>query len=487
MRCLKKAGFIVAAMFLTLFIACGDDGKKEDGPQNPNETYTVSFDSNGGSPVSPVTGVRYGSTINAPTPQPTRAGYRFNGWGYSPAAGVVGNWAPIAFPYKVTGDVTLRAIWVSLHEENEVSGLSDLIFTVKNHPDLKYKLMYDIRLSGDWEPIGTWDVPFTGTFDGNGYIVSGMQIYNVKGEYAGFFGVVSGATIKNFTLEDVDIDVDAKYVGAIAGHIEDSTITDCYSSGNIYSYSVNESYAGGIAGIVFDSEITNCSNEGNIYSYSDYDYAYAGGIAGYAEGSVITNCYGWGEDYLASGYYAFAGGIAGIVADSEITNSYSMGDIIAGADDYASAGGIAGIVEEYSEITNSYSTGYIFAGADTFADAGGIAGIVLDSEITNCAAINEAIDSSHYAGRVVSDYDFSVISNNFALSTMTAPGAAKFNAADTLSHGISKTDDQLQMRSTYNNAVAGGGLGWSFGRNRANPWRMPVAGAGYLYPILYWE
>ena len=48
------------------------------------ETFTVTFNSNGGSPVASVTGVRYGTTIDAPA-DPTKDGYEFNGW-YKEAA-----------------------------------------------------------------------------------------------------------------------------------------------------------------------------------------------------------------------------------------------------------------------------------------------------------------------------------------------------------------------------------------------------------------
>jgi uncharacterized repeat protein (TIGR02543 family) len=43
------------------------------------DTFTVSFASNGGSSVSSITGVRYGTTVSEPT-KPTRAGYTFDGW-----------------------------------------------------------------------------------------------------------------------------------------------------------------------------------------------------------------------------------------------------------------------------------------------------------------------------------------------------------------------------------------------------------------------
>jgi hypothetical protein len=90
------------------------------------------------------------------------------------------------------------------------------------------------------------------------------------------------------------------------------------------------------------------------------------------------------------------------------------------------------------------------------------------------------------AGRIVSYIDGPTpISNNFALDTMTATGSANF-VVDSR-HGVSKTDAQLRTQSTYSAPINGdglGGLGWKFGNDDANPWKMPADGG---YPILYWQ
>jgi len=79
---------------------------------------------------------------------------------------------------------------------------------------------------------------------------------------------------------------------------------------------------------------------------------------------------------------------------------------------------------------------------------------------------------------------YNVVSNNFALDTMIVG-----DVTDTTLHGVSKTDAQLRMQSTYSGAVNGdglGGLGWKFGNDDDNPWIMPSDG-GYYYPIFYWQ
>lgn len=73
-------------------------------------TYTVTFNSNGGSAVSPITGVPYNTTITLPT-APTKTGYTFSGW-YTDD-GTFLNQFTASTP--VTSDVTVYAKWVIIN------------------------------------------------------------------------------------------------------------------------------------------------------------------------------------------------------------------------------------------------------------------------------------------------------------------------------------------------------------------------------------
>jgi uncharacterized repeat protein (TIGR02543 family) len=68
------------------------------------ELCTVTFDSQGGSAVAPVT-VDVGTAVAEPTP-PTRTGYTFKGWHFDEAGTL-----NVSFPYTATGDVILYAQW----------------------------------------------------------------------------------------------------------------------------------------------------------------------------------------------------------------------------------------------------------------------------------------------------------------------------------------------------------------------------------------
>jgi len=75
---------------------------------NAAGTFTVTFDSNGGSAVAPITGLASGSTITEPT-APTKSGNTFDGWYKEAAFTNQWNFATDT----VTGNITLYAKWTA--------------------------------------------------------------------------------------------------------------------------------------------------------------------------------------------------------------------------------------------------------------------------------------------------------------------------------------------------------------------------------------
>ncbi|MDR1451960.1 MAG: hypothetical protein LBI57_06505 [Helicobacteraceae bacterium] len=317
----------------------------------------------------------------------------------------------------------------------------------------KYILLNDITLTSTtlddtegWSPIGDSSTPFTGILNGNGYKVSGLWIDRSSIDNVGLFGYINnGAKISNFgvSINNVKGGVKGrKTVGAIAGYTYNSSIKNSYSMGNV-------------------------SGDNSV-----------GGIAGFLTSS-IENSYAMG-DVSGVGY---VGGIVGQVSGGAISKSYAAGNVI-GSDNYV--GGIVGQADSASSINNSYSTGDVSG----VANVGGIAGYVHNSTITNNAAINSAIVSaSADAGRVVGYNNSATISNNFALATMKVNGAT-YDVPTTNDHnGTSKTIGDLTTQATYDGAISGdglGGLGWQFGDDDDNPWKID-ASKNNGYPYLYWQ
>ena len=69
---------------------------------------------------------------------------------------------------------------------------------------LKCTLTADINLTEQsWTPIGSYSNRYTGTFDGEGHTISGLQVSG--GDYVGLFGYVNGGTVQNVNLTNVRV------------------------------------------------------------------------------------------------------------------------------------------------------------------------------------------------------------------------------------------------------------------------------------------
>ncbi|MCL2159521.1 MAG: hypothetical protein FWH48_08960 [Oscillospiraceae bacterium] len=112
-----------------------------------------------------------------------------------------------------------------------------------------YHLANDIDLSGsEWLPIGTSSLPFTGTFDGQGYVIKNLTITGDH-RYAGLFGYTTEAMIKNVGLEGTNIDISSTSSDVYAGGIccesigSNSSISNCYNTGDVSAATTSSSYS----------------------------------------------------------------------------------------------------------------------------------------------------------------------------------------------------------------------------------------------------
>ena len=194
-------------------------------------------------------------------------------------------------------------------------------------------LTADIDLSGEtWTPIGSESTPYIGTFDGQGYTISGMTIENAE-SYSGLFGNVTG-TVKNFTItgsititgdetvarvggavgslgtasaggtvsgvtSGVDITVSAgnDHIGGVVGSMPENsspTVENCIYTGKI-TVTVAAGSVAGIVGYIRTGTIQNCANQGSI-SVDVGGTGSVGGILGYCNNGriYIRNCYNTG-------------------------------------------------------------------------------------------------------------------------------------------------------------------------------------------------
>jgi len=184
----------------------------------------------------------------------------------------------------------------------------------ESYNDKHYILLDDIDLSSyhhgqGWVPIGeTAGTPFKGTFEGNHKKITGLTVHT---DYnTALFGVLSGGTIQNLGLEEVDVSGKSA-TGSIVGFLYNGAIANCYITGTISG----KIQVGGVAGGVSSSTISDCyticiiSGEENV-----------GGLAGFVTNGNITNCYATGEISGKEG----VGGLAGAISRSSITNCAAL-------------------------------------------------------------------------------------------------------------------------------------------------------------------
>lgn len=319
--------------------------------------------------------------------------------------------APIAFEGNGTADspwlIKSKADMIALYNMTSVSKFS--------FPGTYYKMTADIDMEYDETFNGisstnTANVPFHGTFDGDGHTIHRMAIgklvWTVKPEddpagigtvnttesratYIGLFGVIgTDGVVKN-----VNIAADCRYqafasAGAIAGYnygvIENcrnyaditgqsswiggivgqnqkgSTTTKCFNAGNVTTGWRN---AGGISGCAY-ADISECVNTGTVKAvklYGTSSIQYAGGIAGWVNGGAVTSCQNFGDVYALMGY---AGGITGMLTNStagDRTNDL-FGNISVGAvtsDGTLQVGGISGGSGTTGSISRNYYDGQL--------------------------------------------------------------------------------------------------------------------------------
>ena len=204
-----------------------------------------------------------------------------------------------ADPYMITTEAELNKLATDVNSGTVYSG--------------KYfKLGASITVT-DWTPIGQKGSEinkFAGTFDGNGQTVT---INGIKsdlnpdfGGYAGFFGAVKDATIKNLTVAGT---INGSDVAGVVARLDGaSKVINCINKANV----TGTSKAAGItvkidgANVVIDG----CTNDGEIKCNTVNG---AAGIVVYAQGAnfTINGCTNNGK---ISG--PFVGGVVFNVSDS---------------------------------------------------------------------------------------------------------------------------------------------------------------------------
>ena len=188
--------------------------------------------------------------------------------------------------------------YMLIYTAEELAYFADQV-TNKGEEKINAKLMKHIRLNPDnmvdekgnllisqsklneWTPIGggTNNIIYMGTFDGNGYTVSGIYVNKPAFERAGFIGTLGGTSTSDsghvmfLGIENSYI-VGGEQVGGIVGRMNYSEVQQVF---NRKSYVKGTKYVGGIVGYKNNGWLYYSYNSGMVVSSEDR----ASGIAGY--------------------------------------------------------------------------------------------------------------------------------------------------------------------------------------------------------------
>lgn len=259
----------------------------------------------------------------------------------------------------------------------------------------------DLDMSGSvWEtPISKLDKSFSGTFDGQGHAIYGL---NGKGLFYS-----SKGTIMNIRLIDCALKTTYGGVAGICSELKSGGLIDsCYVSGSIQSEGNVSITAGGICAYSSYATISNCIFSGDINCTvskisSNSAYYRVGGICGHAVDSTIDGCgvsignlsiNDLNYNYLDK-LYLENGGICGYTTGGRIYNSYNKADvsiITINSKVKKYQGGIVGYNSDVALDTNNvYNTG----NAGTYA----IVNNVLSSIVmTNTYYLSTSADKGSY-------------------------------------------------------------------------------------------
>ena len=299
---------------------------------------------------------------------------------------------------------TARELAAATDDTNKVvtveSGelLAALVEAVNNgndYADYTIKLTKNLDLNGnEWTPIGQKNGnKFKGTFDGQGYVVTGLKISEAKADafdgYVAFFGGTDGATIKNLTVAG---SVTGKEAAGIVGKGVNTTLENCHNKATI---TATESKAAGIVASLDKGTLKNCTNSGAITTKGAWPAA--GIVAWCNPNAAIENCQNFGDVTVTGiGDTSQAGGICGNLGSSSVVkNCINSGRISASL-----AGGVAGRAKgadaQQIQIVNFTNTGSIVASNI----AGGVVGDAQNGMKAENCTISGTVSGTNAAGGI---------------------------------------------------------------------------------------
>jgi len=375
--------------------------------------------------------------------------------------------------YSVTANfaVGIREIrdWYGLDVVRDNLGGSYLLMNDLDSTAAGYAELASETANGGrgWEPIGTADEGFTGSFNGQGHEIRDLFINRPGQDYVGLFAHISWThpvdnvgVIENVGMVNASV-TGHWQVGALAGH-NAGVVNNSYSSGSIRNEGL---YVGGLVGYNDGGLVSDSYSTGNVTGVR-YVGGLVGGITGarnVREGSVV-NCYSTSN---VTGGTRVGGLVGNVYADASVSNCYSTGSVTGNR-------WVGGLVAENGggTVSSSYSTGSV--AGDGYV--GGLVGLNYWGTVTNCYSAGMVSGGGPVGGLVGEDNEGAVSNSFWDIETserVTSDG------------GTGVTTEEMRDIATFS------GAGWNI-TAVADPWlRNPSdiwnIADGWTYPFLSWQ
>jgi hypothetical protein len=296
-----------------------------------------------------------------------------------------------------------------------------------------------------WQPIGTSDDPFRGTFDGQDYVIGDMLVDRPDESVVGLFGAVeAGGLVQNVRVLNANVAGDWAVGGLVGENWGD--VRNSYSGGTVTGADCVGGLVGGNAG-----GVSNSCSAASVTGHWD-----VGGLVGCSDSrGSVTSSYAIGS---VTGEWA-VGGLVGGNLGGTVSRSYSAGSVT--GDDYI--GGLVG--DNQGSVSNSYSTGSV-------TGEWYVGGLVGDSDSTGIVSNSYAtgsVSGQSFAGGLVGS-NWGTVSNSFwDIST------SGMNESDA---GTGKTTAAMQDIATFTDTNTEG---------LDSPWNITAVAPGETNDTFAWN
>ncbi|RTL89867.1 filamentous hemagglutinin N-terminal domain-containing protein [Ancylobacter aquaticus] len=168
--------------------------------------------------------------------------------------------------------------------------------------------------AGGFVPLGNFDDRFSGSFDGQGRLISGLTINRATTDYVGLFGYVTNAgSLTNVGLIGGSI-TGQNYVGVLAGQVN-GTVAEVYATAAV----TGGNNVGGLLGRT--GAVASVSKAYATGAVSGTQYV--GGLVGYVTGGTVSYAYAIGSVTGTT----YVGGLVGNMANGTLSQVYASGAV----------------------------------------------------------------------------------------------------------------------------------------------------------------